>query len=247
MRRFLTTEEFIRKAKKIHGNTYNYSITCYISAKTVVKIICNKHGTFSQAPFNHLRGYGCPKCGKDRINLNSILKYGFNPVSYESYSNKLSKIGVICYKNKTDERVLDVECHYCNKIFTPDNKSIKNKIRSSMDVGKGESNLYCSNKCKEACPTFNHRNDHIDPRSIVAIDKNDAYKVRNCQTDTLKQLQCDTHGYNYCEKCGDIIDVELHHTLNVSKYGSNAINSAGHILLCAGCHTDLHNKCDVTY
>ena len=61
---------------------------------------------------------------------------------------------------------------------------------------------------------------------------------------SLKQIQCDENsGQSHCERCGDFIDVELHHTLLISQYGKDAINSSGHILLCAGCHIDLHSKC----
>lgn len=107
----------------------------------------------------------------------------------------------------------------------------------------GENSFYCSDECKDLCPLYGFRSDHVDQRSKLAIEKSEKQKARACQTKSLKQLQCDSKGYNHCEKCGDIIDVELHHTLMISKHGKDAINSAGHILLCVGCHTELHNKC----
>ena len=36
----LTTEEFIERARKIHGNKYDYSKVNYVNAKTKVCIIC---------------------------------------------------------------------------------------------------------------------------------------------------------------------------------------------------------------
>ena len=57
-------EIFIKKAQQIHGNCYDYSKVKYISAKTPIKILCNKHGVFEQTPDKHLYGRGCPKCGK---------------------------------------------------------------------------------------------------------------------------------------------------------------------------------------
>lgn len=59
----LTTEEFIAKAKDIHGDTYNYSLVEYKTAKTKVQIICNKHGLFTQTPNGHLNNWGCRRCG----------------------------------------------------------------------------------------------------------------------------------------------------------------------------------------
>jgi len=62
----LTTEEFIEKAKLIHGNKYDYSITEYIKQSKKIKIICNIHGEFEQNPNNHLNNNGCPKCKESK-------------------------------------------------------------------------------------------------------------------------------------------------------------------------------------
>ena len=60
------TEEFIEKAKKIHGDDYDYSLVTYIGNKRNVKIVCPKHGVFEQTPNAHLRGAGCPKCYNEK-------------------------------------------------------------------------------------------------------------------------------------------------------------------------------------
>ncbi|AYV75830.1 MAG: hypothetical protein Terrestrivirus3_99 [Terrestrivirus sp.] len=54
--------EFVEKAKKIHGNIYDYSNVEYIDHTTIITIKCEKHGIFSQKPVNHLQGRGCIKC-----------------------------------------------------------------------------------------------------------------------------------------------------------------------------------------
>lgn len=59
----ISTEEFIQKAKNLHGNTYDYSKVQYTSSKKKVDILCNAHGNFSQTPKAHMQGQGCPKCG----------------------------------------------------------------------------------------------------------------------------------------------------------------------------------------
>lgn len=58
----LTTEEWIEKAKLIHGDNYNYSKVNYINNRAKVIIICKKHGEFEQIPTNHIQGKGCIKC-----------------------------------------------------------------------------------------------------------------------------------------------------------------------------------------
>jgi len=78
-----TIEKFIEKAKKIHGDKYDYSLVKYLNAKTKVKIICSKHGVFEQIPDNHLANKGCPKCrtSKGEINIQKILND--NNISYD--------------------------------------------------------------------------------------------------------------------------------------------------------------------
>lgn len=62
--RKLTTPQFIEKAIQIHGDRYDYSQTVYKTSGEPVLIHCNTHGDFSQRPNDHVRGQGCPKCGK---------------------------------------------------------------------------------------------------------------------------------------------------------------------------------------
>lgn len=65
--RQLTTEEFIEKAKKVHGDKYDYSKVNYIKNIEKVCIICPEHGEFLQAPFKHLQHQGCPTCSESHI------------------------------------------------------------------------------------------------------------------------------------------------------------------------------------
>lgn len=58
----LDAKSFIEKAKKIHGDKYDYSKVEYINNRTKVCIICPKHGEFWQVPSSHLKGAGCSKC-----------------------------------------------------------------------------------------------------------------------------------------------------------------------------------------
>lgn len=68
----LTKEEFVEKAIKKHGDTYNYDLVEYVNNHTNVKINCNKHGEFEQTPQNHLAGKGCTKCMKNNYSKKQI-------------------------------------------------------------------------------------------------------------------------------------------------------------------------------
>ena len=100
----LTTEEFIRRAKDIHGDRYDYSKVEYVNARTKVCIICPEHGEFRQTASEHLRGQGCPKCAQEKHNSNTeefIRKakdvhgdrYDYSKVEYV---NAYTKVRIIC-------------------------------------------------------------------------------------------------------------------------------------------------------
>jgi hypothetical protein len=59
----LRSDKFIEKANTIHNYQYDYSNVLYTHSHTKVNIICSKHGSFLQAPADHVHSkQGCPKC-----------------------------------------------------------------------------------------------------------------------------------------------------------------------------------------
>ena len=61
-----TKETFIEKAKKVHGEKYDYSKVEYIGSQDKVSIICPEHGEFLVKPYLHIQGQGCPKCWEQK-------------------------------------------------------------------------------------------------------------------------------------------------------------------------------------
>jgi hypothetical protein len=57
-----TLNDFIARARKVHGNKYNYDRTEYRGYKLNTLINCPEHGDFEQSPNNHLQGKGCSGC-----------------------------------------------------------------------------------------------------------------------------------------------------------------------------------------
>ena len=104
----ITTEEWIEKAKKIHGDTYDYSNTVYLGSKDKLNITCKIHGDFKQRSSAHLDGHGCKACGRIRTNdshrknaddfikeceLIHKFKYDYSKTNYKSAHDKII---VIC-------------------------------------------------------------------------------------------------------------------------------------------------------
>ena len=65
MSRKLTKEEFIEKARAVHGDKYDYSKVEYVGRSIDVCITCPIHGDFWQKPRSHISNKcGCQECGK---------------------------------------------------------------------------------------------------------------------------------------------------------------------------------------
>lgn len=62
------TETYIKKAKKIHGNFYDYSQVTYSSLEDKIVILCPKHGSFELIARHHIYGtaIGCAQCRRSK-------------------------------------------------------------------------------------------------------------------------------------------------------------------------------------
>ena len=74
--------EVIEKARKIHGDKYDYSKVEYRVANEKICIICPIHVEFWQTPANHLRGQGCPKCNSSKLEENLSYVLDLNRIEY---------------------------------------------------------------------------------------------------------------------------------------------------------------------
>lgn len=52
----------IAEFEAVHGTRYDYTRVEYVSVDTPVNIVCPEHGVFTQTPWVHKNGHGCPKC-----------------------------------------------------------------------------------------------------------------------------------------------------------------------------------------
>lgn len=107
----LDTKDFITKSKAVHGDLYDYSRVVYEKTTIPVEIICKKHGSFTQLPYNHLKGHGCPVCRLDTISQSNSLSEaeflksctdvhkGFYDYSKVVYKGSEEKICIICPKH----------------------------------------------------------------------------------------------------------------------------------------------------
>lgn len=103
MSRRLSTEEFIERARKMHGSIYDYSLVEYKNVRAKVRIICPVHGEFLQAAGHHLEGVGCPGCfGTPNKGIEKFIeeadkihdgRYDYSEAEYRTARTKLK---IIC-------------------------------------------------------------------------------------------------------------------------------------------------------
>lgn len=106
-----TTSDFVQRARRVHGNGFDYADVEYCGAFKLVSIRCRKHGIFKQQPTSHLSGHGCPACHSERSsaaqrhNATSLLArcrevhgtaYTYD---FKNYRNQSSHIGIVCQKH----------------------------------------------------------------------------------------------------------------------------------------------------
>lgn len=136
MSKRLTKKQFIKKAKLIHGSTYDYSLINYTKDKVKIDIICPIHGQFSQRAGAHTQGQGCPKCATDKskedkkytleqfIKKSKIIHKGKYCYSKVNYINNQIKVIITCRKHGDFEQKPNnhLRGNNCYKCYVEENK-----------------------------------------------------------------------------------------------------------------------------
>jgi very-short-patch-repair endonuclease len=178
MRKKLSQEKFIERAKQIHEDKYDYSKVEYINIKTKVCIICPEHGEFWQTPNKHLAGQGCKECGK------KITK---KKLANEEFIEKAKKIHGDKY-DYSKTKYVDAKTKVC--IICPEHG----------EFFISPHNHLCGKKCIK-CATIERSNKHrnkqedvIDKAKIVHNNKYDYSKVKYNKMHEKVCIICPEHG-----------------------------------------------------
>ena len=101
----ITTEEFIRRAREVHGDRYDYNQVVYKHSEVKVDVVCSVHGVFKVTPCNHIsHKRGCRSCSIDRRRstkekfiekANRIHNYRYD-YSRIDYKDSSTKVLIIC-------------------------------------------------------------------------------------------------------------------------------------------------------
>ena len=173
-------EDFIKKARKIHGGKYDYSRVKYINNKTKVEIICPIHGSFWQTPLSHLLGHGCRKCGE-------LSRSESRRLTKEEFIEKAKKI----HKNKYNySRVEYVDRKTEVEIICPIHGSFKQTPHNHlMGHGCGECRKLSISKLNSLT-----KEDFIEKAKKIHGDKYDYSRVNYVHSTIKVEIICPIHG-----------------------------------------------------
>jgi len=196
-------ESFIKRAKEIHGDKYDYSKVDYINNNTKIDIICQTHGAFSQLPLNHLQGNGCNKCNLKKKKDGEINTMKFINLSNEIHNYTYLYNNTVYIDKKTS--VL-IECKYHGIFKQLPSKHLKgNKCQKCASKEGGK-------KIRNTTEGF------IRTATEIHGDRYD-YTITNYKHSRLEvEIGCRIHGtFNQtpsthlkgsgCQKCAKLINV----------------------------------------
>lgn len=222
----LTTEQFINKAKSVHGEEYSYHNAIYQHATHPITITCHKHGDFQQKASYHLAGNGCQACSRYRarksmaLNTKSFIsraeivhgdKYDY---SKATYTNMHGKITVICHRHGEFNQVANshLRGHGCNKC-------VREKVGVDARLSCEE---FIANSKKEHGESYDYRNvDYIGRhKKVVIICKehgkftqtpNNHINGQGCPDCSVSGFKISKDGHLYILKssCGRFIKVGI--------------------------------------
>lgn len=196
----LTREEFIRRARQIHGWKYDYSKVEYVNNRTKICIICPEHGEFWQTPNSHLQGKGCGKCRNKKISKSKTYK--------TEYFIKRAKVR---HNNKYDySKTIYKGVHHKVCIICPEHGEFWQEANSHL---QGQGCPKCGNKRKIKSHTKWNLNNFIIESKKIHGDKYDYSEVIFKDYNTHVLIICPKHGPfmqvpgshlngQGCKKCG---------------------------------------------
>ena len=208
------TNEFINKAKKVHGDLYDYSKVNYIKAIQKVIIICKTHGEYLQQPSNHLQGNGCTECSI--LNRNNESRYTseiFINKAQEVHGDKYdySKVKYVDSKTK-----ITIICKEHGEYLQAPNKHLQKQG---------------CNKCGGHCKSNNE--EFIMKAKQIHGDKYDYSKVNYVNNQTKVIITCKDHGdylqvpNSHLQGCGCIKCIGANNKYTTNEFIQKANNIHG--------------------
>jgi hypothetical protein len=209
----MNTNDFINRAREIHGNKYDYSLSIYTGSHGKVKIICPIHGLFEQQATCHInRKSQCPKCALEVIKIKTPAKLrGKYKYSLNALIEKFKEI----HNNKYDySLVKNSSLSDKSIIICPIHGEFKQLLGSHL---RGFGCIKCSvlSHTKTIEEYSKETEEYIKKAKLKHGNKYDYSKTKYTGVKDKSTIICPIHGefkqvlYNHlngqgCSKCGHI-------------------------------------------
>jgi hypothetical protein len=181
--RGMTTEQWIERAKQVHGDKYDYSLTVYVNQRTNVKIICPIHGVFEQKADSHIRGNSCRLCGLASDNHKGV--HDWSP-------EQRDKVKQTCLKRYGAERYLD----------SNEGRAKNVKIRSTPEFKKKMRNIISSDEIQDKIKATNLARYGVSFPSKLKVVQDKIYKTKK-KNHTVSSSKAEVIAYDVlCNKFG---------------------------------------------
>ena len=248
---WLTTEGNFKKG---NGTIYIEMDSCkvcgnsYLTNKHRVSLFCSTSCARS-GENNHRYGKSLTAKTKKKIAKASIgyvghLSHNYRGgvcesglTIYDTYKDRLELYEDI--RKQEDTEILEAKCVYCGKWHQPTRNSVTIRLAAINSLTKGECRLYCSENCKQACPTY-HRQKY--PKGFKHTTSREVSSY-------LRKMVLERDNWT-CQICGKTINeaqLHVHHMDPVSwnPMFQNDMDSC--ITLCKGCHKMVHSRIGCRY
>jgi hypothetical protein len=134
-----------------------------------------------------------------------------------------------------DNVSLEVKCKYCGRYFKPTVQLVQDRIQAlnkEEHLNFGSSFCYCSDNCKEACPTYGQ---HKYPKGFK--------KASSREVNPFVRQLCLKRDNWTCQICGATQEddqLHCHHLEGVAKNPRLGNDVTNCITLCKTCHKEVH-------
>lgn len=179
----LSTDSFIKKAKEVHGDKYDYSKVIYKGCYENVEIVCPFHGSFMQQASVHLAGHGCKQCAieknvktltsntQDFIKKAQLIHGNYNDYQFVDYKGAKIPVTIICknghkFSQMPNKHLEGHSCPYCANNVSKPEREIVDYLTSNNNIVETNHRKYLSS---------NQELDIFIPNKNIAIEYNGLY------------------------------------------------------------------------
>lgn len=126
-----------------------------------------------------------------------------------------------------------VLCTYCGKLYVPTRRAVCCRKSSINGKASGEQRLYCSEACKEACPSYRQKDDWKSNKPATSREVSAQFRQLVLARDEWT-----------CQKCGAGTDSQLHvhHIEGATQQPGLSNDLENGITLCKKCHREAHSE-----